>query len=109
MAFQEKGNDTVSNGTTPVDVVPTPASAETHVVRNVVVFNADTVLHNVTVQVLSGANTRRVTRQVLNAGDTLNCEVVVNCDAVTKKVQVVLGEAHASVACEITAAYGRSY
>ena len=109
MAFQEKGNDAVSNGLTAVDVVPSPAAAETHVVRNVVVFNADTVLHNVTVQVVSGANTRRVTRQALNAGDTLNCEVVVNCDATTKKVQVVLGEVHTTSACEITTAYGRSY
>ena len=106
MPFAEKGADGQTNGTTAVDAIAAPASAATHVMRNLVVNNRDTVAHIVIVQKVSVGGTRRIVKQSLDPDATLNVEITVNCDATTSKVQVVLGEAIVTTQPDWVANYG---
>lgn len=107
MPFAEKGADGQTNGTTAVDAIPAPASSTTHVMRNVVVHNRDTIVHTVIVQKVSAGGTRRMVNQSIDPGGMLNVEVTVNCDATTSKVQVVLGEAIVTTQPDWVANYGQ--
>lgn len=108
MASAFGASDAVTNGTTAVDAVAAPGAAVRRVVRGLTVYNADSVSHAVTVQLVSGANTRRRYRQTVAAGSSFvfgeKGEIMV-LDATTKKVQVKLDAAHTTNALEVAADY----
>ena len=108
MAFAEKGAHAAANGTTPVDIVASPITAHTYVVRNVVVHNRDTIAHGVIVQLVDsvGAVTRRLAFLQLDPNATLGYEYMTVLDATTKKIQVVLAEAIVTTQPDVFAAYG---
>lgn len=108
MTFAEKNAHGATNSTTAVDVVATPASGRTFVVRNVIVHNRDTVAAVVILQLVdsAGPNTRRLIKQSLDPDATLIFEGIVVLDATTRKVQVVLGAAITTNQLDFTAAYG---
>ena len=56
----------VSNGTTDVEVIAAPSSGQ-RVVKEIIVYNADTVDADVTVQFVDGANDRRIVTETLSA------------------------------------------
>lgn len=105
MALAESGNDGALNGTTPVDVVPAPGSAHTIIARSIVICNKDTAAVTVTLNLISGANTRRLIKQTLDVDATLVFESIVNLDATTKKIQAVLSGAPATTNPDFAAAY----
>jgi len=106
MAFAEKSADGVFNGSTAVDIVPVPASAHTHVVRNVTVHNADTVAATVTLYYNNNGTLRKIAKLALDPDATLAYEVIQVLDATTKKIQGVLGGAHTTTAPSFVASYG---
>lgn len=106
MAFAEKSSDGVFNGVTVVDIVPVPASAHTHVVRNVIVHNPDTVQATVTLYYNNNGTLRKLVKQALDPDATLNYEIVTVLDATTKKIQGVLSGAHTTTAPSFVASYG---
>ena len=59
------------NGTSIVTVVPAPVSSIQRRVKEISVYNADTVDHNVTVQYYDGANTEIQVVRLQNPGQTL--------------------------------------
>ncbi len=89
-------SDGVSNNTTPVDVVAAPASSNYRVARSVTVFNSDTASATVTLQLVSGVNTRIIQSATLAVGQTFvfgnNMELAI-LDTTSKKLQIVLGGA----------------
>ena len=108
MAFAEKGAHAAANGTTPVDIVASPISAHTYVVRNVLVHNRDTIAHGVIVQLVDsvGPVTRRLALLQIDPNATLGYEYVTVLDAATKKLQVVLTEAIATAQPDCFSAFG---
>lgn len=105
MAFAEKSSDGVFNGTTPVDIVASPGSAHTFVVRSVTVHNADTVAAVVTLSYYNSAALRKLTKVTLDPDATFIYEVVQALDGTAKKIQGVLGAAHTTTAPSFVATY----
>ena len=56
-----------TNGTSPVIVVPAPTS-DTYVIKDVNVYNNDTITHAVTLYVLAGGDTYKIRSWVIEAG-----------------------------------------
>lgn len=63
--------DGVTNNTTPVSMIAAPASGTTRQIKELTIYNADTVNATVLVQMVSGANTRTLCKASLIAGQTL--------------------------------------
>jgi hypothetical protein len=59
--------DVYTTGTTPVEVVPAPTT-DTYVIKDVNVYNNDTVTHSVTLYVLEGATIYKIRSWVIEAG-----------------------------------------
>lgn len=69
--FVPGSSDEVTNGTTAVTVIAAPAASTQRAVKELSVYNADTVQHFVTVRLFDGTNTRRIVGWEIPAGDTL--------------------------------------
>ena len=106
MAFAEKNLTGVFNGATAVDIVPVPGSSITAVIRNVTIYNADTVTHTFTLIYNDNASLRNLPSFVLNAGESADYDTVQVLDATTKKLQGKIEGAHTSVAPTFVANYG---
>jgi hypothetical protein len=61
----------VTSGATPVDVVAAPASGHTRTVQKVSVYNRDSVAATVTIEVNVSGTKYIITKETINAGDTL--------------------------------------
>jgi hypothetical protein len=106
MTFAEKNATGVFTGSTAVDVVPVPASAHTSVIRNVSVFNADTVAHTFTLIFNDNASLRNLPPFVLDAGAGADYDTVQVLDATTKKLQAKIEGAHTTTAPTFVANWG---
>jgi len=71
MTFTEASSDGVTNGTTPVTIVASPAASTRRIVRTITIYNRDTVSATVTVSFVSGANTRIIIKTAVASGATL--------------------------------------
>jgi hypothetical protein len=69
--FTPGAGDIISNGTTPVVAVPSPASTTQRRVKYISIYNSDTTPAIVTVSYANGANSRTITKQTLAVGETL--------------------------------------
>lgn len=69
--FVPGATSALTNSATPVDIVAAPSALTQRTVREVTVFNADTVAATVTVQTVDGANTRINTTATIQSGETL--------------------------------------
>lgn len=69
--FTAGANDGVANGTTPVAVVAAPAASTQRQLKNLTIYNADTVNATVSVQLVDGANTRTLYKATLVPGASL--------------------------------------
>lgn len=96
MALAESSNDGALNGTTPVDLVAAPGSGHTFIHRSTSICNKDTAAVTVTINLISGANTRRMARQTLQVDESMQFEMVVNLNATNKSIQAVLSGAIAT-------------
>lgn len=106
MVFAEKSNDGLLNGTTAVDVVGVPGSAITRVIRNVTIFNADTVAHTFTPLYNNNGTLRTLVPFSLNAGEGADYDTVQVLDAITKKLQMKIEAAHTTTAPSFVATFG---
>lgn len=106
MAFAEKNSNGVFNGATAVDVVGVPGSATTRVIRNVSVYNADTVAHTFTLIYNDNATLRNLPPFVLDAGAGAEYDTIQVLDATTKKLQGKIEGAHTTTAPSFVATYG---
>ena len=64
-------NGGLTNGATPVDLVPVPGASTQRIVNGFNIYNADTVAQTVTVRFNDNATTRVLKSTVLSVGDTL--------------------------------------
>lgn len=64
-------SDTASNGTTAVTIVSAPAASTQRKVNYISVYNADTVSHNVTIQLNNNSTLRSIIVVSLGSGQTL--------------------------------------
>ena len=89
------GNDGTSNDTTPVEVVPAPASSIQRMVKSLMVENLDTVDATVTVNLINGVATRRISVITLSPGDLMqmNENDLVVLDTTDKSMSIVLSGA----------------
>jgi len=68
--FTEGAFDGVTNSTTTVTMVTSPAESTRRVIKSINIQNTDTVSATVTVGYVNGANTRIIAKVTLSAGDT---------------------------------------
>lgn len=68
-------NNGVSNNTTAVDLVTSPAASQQNQLRYCSIFNKDTANATVIIQVFDGTNTRIVFRAVLSSGSMLQYQL----------------------------------
>lgn len=106
MTFAEKSADGVLNGSTAVDVVGVPGSGVTRVIRNVSLYNADTVAHTFTLIYNNNGTLRNLPPFVLDAGAGADYDTIQVLDATTKKLQVKIEGAHTTTAPSFVATYG---
>lgn len=69
--FVPGASTAVTNDTTPVDLVIAPIASTQRTVREVTVYNSDTVAAKVFVQTVDGANTRIYASPTIEVGETL--------------------------------------
>jgi len=69
-AFTEGENDGVLNNTTAVSLVAAPAAATRRIVKEIVIYNADTAAVTVTIRINNNSNYRRIQKVTLAAGAT---------------------------------------
>lgn len=77
-AFTELSNDGTLNGTTPVDVVTSPAASTNRIIRAMTVQNRDTAAVTITVSLVSAGGTRQIFSGTLSIGDTWTLEGTYN-------------------------------
>src|SRR4051812_36273802 len=65
-------SNSISTGTTAVDVVAAPAASTQRVIQSMAVYNADTVNRTVTVRYNDNATTRIIAKVLLNPGQSLS-------------------------------------
>src|SRR5258708_11214152 len=70
-SFTPKANQSITAGTTPIDIVPAPATATQRMLKYLAVNNADTVQRIVSVQYNDNGTTRLLQKATLAVGDTL--------------------------------------
>jgi hypothetical protein len=68
--FTEGAFDGVTNSTTTVTMVASPAASTRRIIKSINIQNTDTVSATVTVGYVNGANTRILAKVTLSAGDT---------------------------------------
>jgi hypothetical protein len=86
MALAETGNEGALNGTTAVDVVTTPGSIHRYVVRNVSVYNGDTVSRIITLIKNMNGTERILGKETLQPGESWIFDKIVVLDATTEKI-----------------------
>ena len=69
-AFTEGSNDGTLNGVTAVTLVAAPAASTRRIVREMVIYNADTVAVNLTVRLKNGASYRVIWKGTLGVGES---------------------------------------
>lgn len=106
MAFAEKSSDGVFNGATAVDVVAAPGAAITRVIRNVSIYNADTVAHTFTLLYNNNATLRTLPPFTLNAGEGAEYDTIQVLDTTLKKLQAKIEGAHTTTAPSFVATFG---
>src|SRR5258708_8200729 len=70
-SFTPKANQSITAGTTPIDIVPAPATATQRMLKYLGVNNADTVQRIVSVKYNDNGTTRLLQKATLAVGDTL--------------------------------------
>lgn len=68
--FTEGSNDGVFNSTTDVELVAAPAASTRRLIKNITVFNRDTVAITFTLKFVNGASERTLIRKTLNANES---------------------------------------
>ncbi len=63
--------NSISNGTSAVDVVAAPAASTQRIIQSIAIYNADTVNRTVTVRYNDNATTRIIVKVLLNPGQSL--------------------------------------
>lgn len=108
MAITVLGNEVATNGTTPVDVVPSPGASEVHAIPagSVGCHNADDVVHTMVWRKLKGATATIIQSDAaVPVGGRSQLTKKVALDATDEKLQLVLGEAHNAAASRADALY----
>jgi len=68
--FTEGSSDTVTNNTTAVTVVAAPAASTQRIIREITIYNADTVSATVTLQYNNNGTIRIIKKKTLTAGES---------------------------------------
>lgn len=84
--FTEGGTDLVSNGTTPVTVVASPAASTRRIVKTITVYNSDTGAVTATLNYVSSGGTRIISKATLAVGEKLTLEGVFDSSGNLKTV-----------------------
>ncbi len=92
MPFTEVGNELESDGTTPVEAVPSPASNHRHVLGSIAIHNADTIARNAVINKIKGASTFRLAAVEIDVDAVYTYARAVVCDATDESIEVVMGE-----------------
>ncbi len=71
-AFTPGNSNGTLNGATPVTIVSSPASSTQRQVKEICIYNTDTISHNITINYVDNASTRKLLTWLLNPGDSLN-------------------------------------
>lgn len=93
MAFTEISDSGATNSTSNVTVVSAPASSTRRVVRNITVYNADTVSAIVFIIYNNNGTQRTIVKQSIAAGETLAYTDILILDSTLKKIDVKLNSA----------------
>lgn len=106
MTFAEKSSNGAFNGATYVDVVAVPGASTTRVIRNVVVYNGDTVAHVFELSYDDNGTVRVLFKQSIDAGATFDFDSIMVLDATTRKLKARIEGAHTTTAPNFVANYG---
>ena len=68
--FTQGANDGVLNGVTPVTLIASPAASTQRTIKDISIQNRDTAVVTLTLNYVTGANTRQIWKGTLNVGDT---------------------------------------
>lgn len=108
MAFTPGSNDGTLNSTTPVTVVAAPGASVQRQVHWISITNKDTAAVTLTLNLVNGVSTRRLTQIVMAVGDNLLWNDNLVLDTTAKSVTAVLGGAVATTQPDFVASYGDS-
>jgi hypothetical protein len=91
--FTEGAFDGVTNSTTTVTMVASPAASTRRIIKSINIQNTDTVSATVTVGYVNGANTRILAKVTLNAGDTWTTDATFDFSG---QIKYVIGSINAA-------------
>jgi len=91
--FTEGAFDGVTNSTTTVTMVTSPAASTRRVIKSINIQNTDTVSATVTVGYVNGANTRIIAKVTLNPGDTWTTDATFDFSG---QIKYVIGNVNAA-------------
>lgn len=111
MALTPGDTDGVMSGTTPVDLVPSPAGSAKRVVNSVIVYNADTAAVTLTVRKTNttGPTHRVIDKVTLQPGESYHFGVDGEravLDGTTKKITGLLSGAPATTQPDWSSSWG---
>jgi hypothetical protein len=95
----------VTNSTTDVTVVSSPGASEQKLIRNITVYNADTVSATVILKLDDGGTERILVRATLATLETLNYTDLLVLDETDQEIQIVLSGAVTANQLQFTAHY----
>jgi hypothetical protein len=91
--FTEGAFDGVTNSTTTVTMVASPAASTRRIIKSINIQNTDTVSATVTVGYVNGANTRILAKVTLSAGDTWTTDATFDFSG---QIKYVIGSINAA-------------
>jgi hypothetical protein len=91
--FTEGAFDGVTNSTTTVTMVASPAASTRRIIKSINIQNTDTVSATVTVGYVNGANTRILAKVTLSAGDTWTTDATFDFNG---QIKYVIGSINAA-------------
>jgi hypothetical protein len=91
--FTEGAFDGVTNSTTTVTMVASPAASTRRIIKSINIQNTDTVSATVTVGYVNGANTRILAKVTLSAGDTWTTDATFDFNG---QIKYVIGSVNAA-------------
>jgi hypothetical protein len=105
MAFTPGQQNAALNGTTYVDVVAAPASSTQRVVKNVCIYNADTVANEITLALDDNGTVRLLFKETLQAGESYVYDAVRVLTATTMKLKAKMTGAVTSTNPDVVASF----
>lgn len=108
MSFTEGSNNGTTNDTTLVTVVASPGASTKRLVKDITVYNNDTVEATVTLRYYNGTNRKILCKVALQTGEQLYYDEPIVIPDTSSTVEIILAGAVTTTQLDWTSHYGDS-